>query len=182
MGEITTNGPYYPIPGTDGLEVNASGVVKEQPSGRFLMPIKREGRIYYQVNDRLEVWCKRVYLMKIAGFEVLDGKDRHLYQTIRSNVSNINKRKGFSTHTPGQAARNRNAPYEKGASARKPGSTHDEVKQELTDKPCPDGRSEKCMGYLPRGYYARCPQCWARVQDSSGYCAFDYGGRRSWGD
>ena len=177
--QLSTKGPYYPIPGIKQLEMNSYGFIREIETGKMIPPSRIKGYLYYCINRYKSTWpdkVRRAVFMKKLGFTPqikYDGNE--LYNEIRNRCFHINRKLGFATPKQNKKHEQKQALKRKKPTSR-PKKDAQGIKQCLTDRPCKDGRSSHCFLYLPEGFWARCPACWAELRETEGYDQVDFSG------
>jgi len=147
---LSLKGPYKQLKWYPEFEVNSSGFVRLRKNKKLRMPIKRSsGRINYMLRDTNG---KPV----AARLDKLIGPNNVNFVKMRKMAQDANRRRGFDKRKPEAKLRNRRREYRR--------------------KPCPDGRSKECHGYLPTGYHFRCPECWRDLERTEGIGGVDFPG------
>lgn len=159
QNKLTTKGPYKEIPGTKGLTVNKSGFVKTK-SGKLKLPgLQQQAKcIRYTIEFyNKPTMIRRTKLIRtVWGEKITTMNDTDIWKEMREMAEQENAR---------MKPKNSTAPK----NGTKP-------KRNYQNKPCPDGRSFACEGYLPEGYHVRCPECWKLVREYQGLEMEDFTG------
>lgn len=170
------------------MEINWHGFVRDRYNGRMVAPRTKNYRPIYDVGGAGTDWPVSVPLEELLG-SVWDRVGVRLNQrdaiSLRVTANQINERMGFGSGK-GKGRGSEDGRGSEGVAGGEgdrdndqPATNNDQTKAK---RPCPDGRSPECYGYLPSGYHARCPACWKSVRDGSGHGWFDFSGRMSWDD
>lgn len=180
--QLSTEGPYYSIPSIKQLEINVHGFVREiDETGKMIPPSRTKGLLYYNIIRYKSTWpgkVRRAAFMRKLGFTPqikYDGNE--LYNEMRNRCFHINRKLGFAK--PKSQAHEQKRTTKRKKPTSRPKRDAQGIKQCLTDRPCKDGRSSDCFLYLPEGYWARCPACWAELREQEGYDQIDFSGQLS---